>query len=99
MVVSDAAAYGETTGGCVSCANPGSSVTTGHQFVYAIGQPGCDLVNESRRNSLTQHMSEDQYADNPAHLLDFGDCAVLLHPVCSGQTDLRTAILAARRGL
>jgi cyanobactin maturation PatA/PatG family protease len=60
-------------GTCATCGDPASAMAGPQQpqLVYVIGQPGFDLVGETRRQSLSQHMGADHHPDNPAHVLDY----------------------------
>jgi len=63
-----------SSGECADCGDNGvATMRSQYQLVYAIGQPGYDLVSEARRNSLSQHMQADRSADNALHLLEYLD--------------------------
>jgi cyanobactin maturation PatA/PatG family protease len=63
-----------SAGECADCGDNGLATTGSQsQLVYAIGQPGYDLVSDARRSSLSQHMPADRFADNASELLEYLD--------------------------
>lgn len=59
---------------CPDCREASSpALASQPQLVYAIGQPGYNLVSEARRSSLSQHMGAEKLADNAADLLGYLD--------------------------
>lgn len=59
---------------CAECENGASTTANSEtQLVYAIGQPGYDLVSDTRRSSLSQHMGNDKHVEDSGDLLSFLD--------------------------